>query len=182
MVCFLLTAKEMPWAKEKSWEKESQEDMGSSTFPYPPGFERRFSLLIPFKHKVHQLEGGGNGSKVRVHREKQAVHEIRLLWAKGQVAESVKMQEAAQGLNYGFSIVQHNMGSPFSIQSTIQHHPRPVQKNSWRVGFHLWYHLLSYSWFAIAAKKLKSWYLHFVCEYKCWDPDCCNHWGQLKWK
>lgn len=27
-------------------------------------------------------------------------------------------------------IVQHNMGSPFSIQSTIQHHPRPVQKNS----------------------------------------------------
>lgn len=71
MVCFLSTAKEMPWAKEKSWEKESQEDKGSSTFPYPPGFERRFSLLIPFKHKVHQLEeGGGNGSKVRESTEK----------------------------------------------------------------------------------------------------------------
>lgn len=50
--------------------RESQEDMGSSTFPYPPGFERRFSLLIPFKHKVHQLEGGENGSKVRESTEK----------------------------------------------------------------------------------------------------------------
>ena len=45
--------------------------MGSSTFPYPPGFERRFSLLIPFKHQVHQLGGGGeNGSKVRESTEK----------------------------------------------------------------------------------------------------------------
>lgn len=31
--------------------------MGSSTFPYPAGFLRRISLLIPFKHKVHPLQG-----------------------------------------------------------------------------------------------------------------------------
>lgn len=43
--------------------------------------------------------------KLKSPQRKPAVHEIRPLWAKGQVAEPVKTQEAAQGLNYGFSIV-----------------------------------------------------------------------------
>lgn len=44
--------------------------MGSSTFPYPPEFLRRLSLLISFKYKVHQMEGGKNGSKVEESPEK----------------------------------------------------------------------------------------------------------------
>ena len=44
--------------------------MGSSTFPYPPGFLRRLLLLIPFKYKVHEVEGEKNGSKVEESPEK----------------------------------------------------------------------------------------------------------------
>lgn len=80
--------------------------MGSSTFPYPPGFLRRLSLLIPFKHKVHPLEEKKiMALKLKSPQRKLAVHEICPLWAKGQVAESVKTQEAAQSLSYGFNIV-----------------------------------------------------------------------------
>lgn len=79
--------------------------MGSSTFPYPPGFLRRLSLLLPFKHKVHQLEGKKiMALKLKSPQKELAVHKICPLWAKGQVAEPVKTQEAAHSLNYGFSI------------------------------------------------------------------------------
>lgn len=74
--------------------------MGSSTFPNPPGFLRRLSLLIPFTHKVHELEGNKiMALKLKRPQRRLAVHEICPLWAKGQLAEAVKTREAAQGLS-----------------------------------------------------------------------------------
>lgn len=53
---------------------------------------------MPFKHRVHQFEEKEMALKLKSPQRKLTVHEIGPMWAKGQAAEPVKTEEAAQGL------------------------------------------------------------------------------------
>lgn len=120
--------------------------MGSSTFPYPPGFLRRLSLLIPFKYKIHHLEGGKNGSKVEESPEKTRSTWTMPCGLKDKLQNQLRHKRQPEVLI--MVLAQYSTIWAALFPSNQQFSTIHVQfKRFLKRGFHLWYHPMSYSWF-----------------------------------
>lgn len=96
MVLSPLPTEELAWVKESHKRKQ---DVGSSTFPYPPEFLKEPFTPYSFQTQSSPVEIKKKTLKSKSLQRELVVHEVRLLWAKGQVAEPVKTQKADPSLS-----------------------------------------------------------------------------------